>query len=260
MKYRLYIDEVGNSDMNSSTDPNHRYLSLTGVVIDLDHVKQVVYTELEALKARFFSSHPDEPISLHRRELVRRLFPFQALNDPETRQRFDEALLALLIKWEYRVISVVIDKQEHQARYTVWKYHPYHYCMHVLLERYVMFLEGEQLFVDVMVEARGGKEDTKLKESFTRVWEHGTDHIKSKRFQSRFTSREIKLKQKTNNIAGLQIADLIAHPSFRAMRQQRSGETPSLDFGTQIVQILKNGKYLQSTSGKIDGWGRKWLP
>jgi len=28
MKYRLYVDEVGNPDMGASEDPNHRYLSL----------------------------------------------------------------------------------------------------------------------------------------------------------------------------------------------------------------------------------------
>ena len=33
LKYRMYIDEVGNSDLNASTDPNHRYLSLTGVAV-----------------------------------------------------------------------------------------------------------------------------------------------------------------------------------------------------------------------------------
>lgn len=28
-KFRLYVDEVGNSDLNSSDHENHRYLSLT---------------------------------------------------------------------------------------------------------------------------------------------------------------------------------------------------------------------------------------
>src|SRR5437016_5157416 len=34
---RMYVDEVGNADLKASSDPNHRYLSLTGVVIDLDY-------------------------------------------------------------------------------------------------------------------------------------------------------------------------------------------------------------------------------
>jgi hypothetical protein len=31
-KHRIYIDEVGNPDLESSDDPNHRFLSLTGVI------------------------------------------------------------------------------------------------------------------------------------------------------------------------------------------------------------------------------------
>jgi hypothetical protein len=29
MKYRIYIDEVGNPDLDSSENPNHQFLSLT---------------------------------------------------------------------------------------------------------------------------------------------------------------------------------------------------------------------------------------
>jgi hypothetical protein len=39
-KYRMYVDEVGNPDLGSSGNPNHRYLSLTGVMIDLEYVSR----------------------------------------------------------------------------------------------------------------------------------------------------------------------------------------------------------------------------
>lgn len=70
MKYRLYIDEVGNSDLGSSKDPNHRYLSLTGVILNLEYVSTTVFPAIEALKRDHFNSHPDEPVILHRKELV----------------------------------------------------------------------------------------------------------------------------------------------------------------------------------------------
>lgn len=41
-KYRIYIDEVGNPDVESSDNPNHRFLSLTGVIIDLEYVRNVL--------------------------------------------------------------------------------------------------------------------------------------------------------------------------------------------------------------------------
>jgi hypothetical protein len=39
MKYRMYVDEVGNSDMNSSDNPLHRFLSLSGIILELEYVK-----------------------------------------------------------------------------------------------------------------------------------------------------------------------------------------------------------------------------
>ena len=70
-KYRMYVDEVGNPDLESSDNPNHRFLSLTGVIIKLDHVKDALYPEMEALKTKHFGSHPDDPVILHRKELVK---------------------------------------------------------------------------------------------------------------------------------------------------------------------------------------------
>ena len=36
MKYRMYVDETGNSDLNSSDNPLHRYLGLTGIITELE--------------------------------------------------------------------------------------------------------------------------------------------------------------------------------------------------------------------------------
>jgi len=47
MKYRLCVDEVGNSDTKASRDPNQRYLSLTAIALNLDYVAAVVHPELE---------------------------------------------------------------------------------------------------------------------------------------------------------------------------------------------------------------------
>jgi methionine salvage enolase-phosphatase E1 len=95
MKYRLYIDEVGNPDLESSENPNHRFLSITGVIFELNYVKEVVFPELESLKQEFFKSHPDEPIILHRKEIVNAKHPFEALKNDKIRNKFDETLLSL---------------------------------------------------------------------------------------------------------------------------------------------------------------------
>jgi hypothetical protein len=124
-----------------------------------------------------------------------------------------------------------------------------------------MFLEGEQSQGDVMAEARGGVEDRKLKDSFTRIYENGTDFVNKERFQNVLTSKELKLKQKSNNIAGLQLADLLAHPSWKSMLASRQNQRQPEGFSGLIIQILMESKYLRHRqNGRIDGWGRKWLP
>ncbi len=256
MKYRIYIDEVGNPDLESSDNPNHRFLSLTGIILELSYVKNVVCPQLEALKAKFFNSHPDDPVILHRKELLNARSPFECLKDADIRRHFDEELLNLLEQWKYVVISVCLDKKKHKDTYTVWRYDPYHYCLAVLLERYIFFLEQSGAIGDVMAESRGGKEDTRLKRAFRRLWEGGTDFIAPERFQSVLTSRELKVKQKQNNISGLQIADLIAHPSRNEILYENNLRAKPPDrFAGKIVTILSR-KYYQR-EGKI--YGKKLL-
>ncbi len=77
--YRMYVDENGNNDLGASEDPNHRYLGLTGVICALDAVAATIAPELEALKAKTFGTHPDNPIVLHRADMMNKRHPFEAL-------------------------------------------------------------------------------------------------------------------------------------------------------------------------------------
>jgi hypothetical protein len=107
----MYIDEVGNPDLNSSDNPLHRFLSLTGVIIDLDYVRDNLFPLMEGLKAKYFSYHPDEPLIFHRKELVNAKYPFQALKDENIKNCFDRDLIQHLNDWEYTVITVCLDKK-----------------------------------------------------------------------------------------------------------------------------------------------------
>jgi len=256
VKHRIYVDEVGNSDLDSSDDPNHRYLSLTGVIVDLTHIEQVIHPEMESLKARFFRHHPDEPVILHRKEMINAKGQFDVLRIENTRQQFDKALLAHLRSWSYVVVSVCLDKKRHKETYTVWRHDPYHYCLAVLLERFVFFLERAKAVGDVMAESRGGRDDRRLKDSFMRLWEKGTDYISPDRFQKVLTSKQLKVKSKINNIAGLQLADLVAHPSRNEiLREQRLLERELAPFAQEVIGVLQ-GKYDQS-GGRL--FGKKFL-
>ena len=260
--YRIYVDEVGTHDLTHADDPNQRFLSLTGVILESEYTLHVLLPDIEQLKREFFQRDPDEPVILHRKELVNKRRPFHALRDPEVEQRFNTALLAALTRWQYGVITVVLDKKAHRDQYQVWRYHPYHYCLAVLLERFVLFMHHAGHRGDVMVESRGGREDRKLKESYARLYQQGTDYVPPDRWHDRLTSRELKVRPKRANIAGLQLADLIAHPSRREILLERGLiEDDRRIFGDQICAILQRDKYHRNPrTGRIAGYGTKLLP
>lgn len=256
-KYRIYIDEVGNSDIGSSDNPNHQFLSLTGVIVNLAYVENTLHPQMESLKRKYFESHPDDPILLHRKELVNKRPPFTALRNPEVCKRFDQELLILLRQWEYKVLTVCIDKKAHREKYETWLHDPYHYCLSVMLERFCFFLKRQGVKGDVMSESRGGQEDRRLKNSFHRLIQQGTDYVGGELFREWFTSVNLKVKTKQNNISGLQLADLIAHPSRNEVLREAGLSTKEIaPFAAKIIDILAD-KY------DHDGrrmYGKKMLP
>jgi len=256
MKYRIYIDEVGNPDLESSDNPNHQFLSLTGVILELGYVAAVVHPQMEEIKHKYFRAHPDEPIIFHRKEMMNAYPPFEGLKDPQTRADFDRDLLRLMTDWEYTVISVCLDKKKHKETYTTWRYDPYHYCLAVLLERFIFYLKRRNARGDAMAESRGGKEDIRLKDSFERLWRNGTDYLAPEEFSESLTSRQLKVKTKANNIGGLQPADLIAHPSRNEILEEHGFLSGKISlFGREVIKILQ-AKY-DRQGGRC--FGKKFL-
>jgi len=259
---RLFIDEVGNSDLDGSAeDDNVRYLSLTGVTTSVERHRRVFEPAAEAAKALIPGHTPQNPVILHRREIMQREKRFACLNDPELRARFDTALLDLIGQRKYIANTVQIDKRAHLNQYGVWHFDPYHYCLRCMIERYVLYLRRHKLQGDVWIEPRYKKADKKLKASYQRIWEEGTEHIPAKTVQAYLLSKDIKFAEKKTNTVGLQLADLLAHPSARSMRFVRDGLEPPNDFGTAVAQVLIDSRYARDpATGRIAGWGTKWLP
>ena len=153
-RYRIYIDESGNHDQNISRDSLHRYLSLTGLMVRESYARKHIHPFVEALKDKHFSHWPDQPVILHRKEIVNKEGPFEILKNPVKEEEFNEDLLKLLTRVKFRVITVVIDKYAHKEKYRVWRAHPYHYCMEVIVEKFAQWLERQDGIGDVVAEAR----------------------------------------------------------------------------------------------------------
>ncbi|MCC7477210.1 DUF3800 domain-containing protein [bacterium] len=259
--FRLYIDEVGHANYSCNLQhPQNKYFSLTGVVTRLDYVQSTIAPDIESLKQNFFNPphHPDNPVILHRKEIKGKLYPFKSLLDPGICTAFDSQLLALLAKWEFKVYTVTVNKEALFKAYSK-PFDPYHYALHVMIERFVYFLNQNRSIGDVMVESRNGPLDRILRQEYARVWQKGTRFEKPGSIQAALTSRELKTKSKTNNIPGLQIADILASPCFALHAHQMDGTPPPSRFGSLVAQIVASSKYDMSITGQIDGFGRKWL-
>ena len=226
----------------------------------LETVRKQLHPEFEDLKSRFFDNHPDDPVIFHRKEIINAKRPFEALRDKYIRKQFDEALLRIVSETDFTVITVVLDKQRYAERYKEWRYDPYHYCMSVLLERYVLYLDKKGLRGDVLAESRDGKENMRLKRAFRQLNENGAQYITPRKISKVLTSKEIKIKLKTNNIAGLQLADLLAHSSRREilLEKQVIEDSRKNIFAERIVDILKIKYDVQD--GEIYRFGKDFLP
>lgn len=248
-KYRMYIDETGNSDVKHTDDPNRRFLSLTGVIADLAHVREKMHPEMERLKFRYFGSHPDDPVILHRKELVNRTYPFHRLRDEGIEKAFSMDLLRHLQEWDYSVITVCLDKKRHAETHGGWDDDPYRHCMEILLELFNFWLRRRDAEGDVMAESRGGKDDQRLKKEFRNLWTRGTDKVSPGQFQSSLTSRELKIKPKAANISGLQLADLIANPSRCEILRERGLLGRKLGGFTKKAIAILETKYASDETG-----------
>jgi hypothetical protein len=261
--HRMYVDEVGNHDMKESLSENERFLTLFGVWTDFNHMVNVIQPEMRAIKLEFFQPDPDNPVILHRKEICRYQGVFSTLyGDKEKRKRFGDRMLRAYREWQYTAAVVTIDKLEHLSRYQVWRHAPYHYCLEVLLERYVLFLHYRGLRGDIMVESRNATLDRKLKDSFGRLYKDGTRHISAEIMQESLTSGELKLKKKKTNVAGLQLADLLAHSAqYDLLAECGIVESQESEYGREIARILNEDKYNRDTkTGRIQGYGKKLLP
>jgi hypothetical protein len=242
--YRIYIDEVGNNSMKVAPNQLDNYLTLSGVIVESNYYINTLQPQIEALKKKYFGYHPDEPIIFHRSEIAYNKAPFEALANTEIKQAFDEEFLTLIKNWEYCLVGVLLDKQAHCAMFEFWKNNPYHYCLEVIVELYHKFLSQNNAKGDVLIESRGGKEDMQLKTAFTQIYNSGTHNLDAKHIQEHLTSKQIKIKPKVANIAGLQLTDLLVYPCHRhILKHYGLMDYNKETFSEKIIEIIQHKFY-----------------
>jgi len=259
-QYRLYIDESGDHVYKKMSHPSHRYLCLLGCWFrGADY--RTFHIALEALKQEHLPHNPDEPIVLHRDDLINRRGPFGVLREPPRAEAFDSDLVGLIAKTDFRVVSVVIDKKGLVESYGSAAAHPYHLAMGFMLQRYGGYLNHINRHGDVLAESRGGREDRLLKDSYQRIYERGAWQQRAPFFQEALTTRQLKLKPKRANIAGLQLADVLGHP----IKQHMLIESGLIDaepgpFAGKLLEVAEGKFNRHLYDGRVEGYGKVLFP
>lgn len=255
-RYRLYLDESGDHVFREVSEPAHRFLCLLGCWFHNPAYLEF-HQALEQVKALHLPHHPDDPVILHRDDMINARKAFTVLRAEQKRAVFDADLLDMIQAADFRVMAVVIDKAALMTKYGEGAAHPYHLGLGFLLQRYAGYLNHINRVGDVMAEARGGTEDRLLKESYTRVYTRGIWSVTNANyFQSALTSGELKLKSKSANIAGLQLADLLGHPvKMWVLKQYGLLNEELAPFGERIMRIVQSKFNRQLYKNKVEGYG-----
>lgn len=214
--WRLYIDESGDHTYKKLDDLNSRYLGITGVLIKKKRYDEKIQPDLEQLKRSIFRYDPDNPPILVRSLIRGRKQWFYLLQDQSLNSKWETGLLAYLhnMVGYAQVFTVVMDKKQHLQQYPLQTFDPYTYSLVVLLNRVRGFLQLKREQADVLAESRGHVEDKQIQLAYELLLKRGPNKPqfgKSADYQSVFPHAELLIRKKYQNIAGLQIADVLAH-------------------------------------------------
>ena len=210
--YYLYIDECGDQNLESFS-PTFPIFTLCGILVAEDKIERL-NQQVKELKRAFWG---DKMIILHSRDIRRCQKGFEILFDLNVKQRFYEAINNVLKQNDvYIIVSCSILKEPYIRQFGKLN-DVYGQSLSFVLERSIFCIDDinpkEDCFIHAIVEKRGKKEDKALKNYYEQLLERGTYWVHASRMQDRMESLEFRWK--SEDVIGLQIADLVAYPLTR---------------------------------------------
>lgn len=208
--YYLYLDECGDQNLDTF-DRSFPIFTLCGVLIPGNRLSEFE-EEINTIKREFWH---DESVIFHSREIRKHQKRFINLNDESTKMRFYNRINALLSNdGFYTVVCCVVPKDLCIEKFGT-KIDIYGTALSYVLQRSIFYLDetSESAKLRIVVEKRGKNEDKNLRDYYNRILETGIKYCPKERIKSHI--HDFKFAAKSENINGLQIADLIAYPISR---------------------------------------------
>jgi hypothetical protein len=209
-RFIAFFDECGDHSL-TKIDKDFPLFLLCTVVVERQAYAQQVIPAMAEFKLRYFAH---EGINLHSREIRKAEGPFTMLQNAVVRQSFLSEMSKLIAALPLTLFITAIHKASYTQRYGVGAKNPYDLALEYSFERILHFLEvNGETELPVIAEARGRQEDDALRASFYRLMTQGTYYNKAERFQNLVCP--ISFRRKQDNICGIQLADICAHPTAR---------------------------------------------
>lgn len=240
----LFLDESGDHNL-SVIDKQYPLFILGGVIVDKLYAETVLTQKINEFKEKVFGRRD---IILHTADITRNRNGFEKIKDKEFRQFFYDELNALMQSLEYKVIACVIKKDEHLSKYGVAALDPYFLSLDILVERFALEIGNVADGGIIVAERREPTLDHELDLAWLNLKIQGTRYLQAKQIENRILS--LNLRSKKDNIAGLQLADLVLTPIGRSIL----GKGIKKDF-----EIIEQ-KFRKDKAGIYKGYGLITLP
>lgn len=240
----IFLDESGDHNL-SIIDPEYPLFVLGGIIVEKDYAEGELSDALNNFKMSLFGR---DDIILHTADITRNRNGFERMKEREFRERFYFELNKLMRRLNYVVVACVIKKESHLSRYGVAALDPYVMSLDILVERFCMEIGNINNGGVIVAEKRDPILDRELELSWLNLKIKGTRYMRASQIEKRVVA--LNLRNKTDNLAGLQLADLVVTPIGRYILGKRIKD----DFG--IIE----SKFRRDRRGNYEGHGLVVLP
>lgn len=159
----------------------------------------------------------------------------------------------LVRRLDFKIVACVIKKGAHLERYGLKAKDPYILSLSILVERFIF--ECGPRGGSIVAESRGETFDNALDLAFLDLKIGGTEFISAKKIRQRILS--FTIRDKKENIAGLQLADVVATPIGRHVHGKKT--YPVYSEGGDFFSVVEP-KLRKDWKGNYEGMGLVILP
>lgn len=252
-EYVLYLDET-----STHTNNSQRVFSVAGVIIKKADIPQSE-AGLNAIKNIVWAGEPNpSSIVLHEKDVKdahlknRHLVKphYRRFKNNQNRQQLYDEMRKLFNTGLFTIVGACVVEDELKSHYHAdITTDQYLIAMQILIENFCHFLQVNNGIGEIILESRESQ-DKIVRMHFSQIMALGTMYITPYAVQERISS--IRFVEKTQNLAGLQIADFVPNPFAR-----NAGNKTQYQFS--LYNDLKRWRY-DGGIHKRYRYGVKYLP